>query len=151
MTFGRKFILGQKSDFFHQKYNACFSEKCFFERKKDQTPFLPQDNCGACFCLILIHRKALETLCLVTGLAQWAGTRIRPRSRIRRVPGSIPGTTESYFLSYFWGIFEYFGVCLGHIFGDFSDIFGHFLIFFGDVWECCGDLWGAFGIGLGEF
>ena len=45
--------------------------------EKQKLPFLPRDYCGALFCLILIHRKALETLCLVTGLAQWAGTRIR--------------------------------------------------------------------------
>ena len=95
------------------KHNACFSEKCFFEWTKNQTPFLPRDYCGVPFPLILIHRKALETLCLVTGLAQWAGTRIRSGSRIRRVPGSIPGATESDFVSYF----------LGDVW-IFSDIFG---------------------------
>ena len=100
-----------------------FQKSADFERTKTQTPFLPRDYCGACFCLILIHRKALETLCLVTGLAQWAGMRIRPRSRIRRVPGSIPGAAGSDCLSYFlensgpaWETFRM-------IFGRFSDIF----------------------------
>ena len=72
----------------------------------------------------------METLCLVTGLAQWAGTRIRPRSRIRRVPGSIPGTAGCDFVSYVWEIFEEFGSCVG----DFSDIFfGFSSDMFGDA------------------
>ena len=58
-------------------------------------------------------------------------------SRIRRVPGSIPGTAGSYLLSYFWEICEEFWVCLGHISGHFLDIFG-------DVWDIFSDTFWIF-------
>ena len=69
-------------------------------------------------------------------------------SRIRRVPGSIPGTAGSDCLSYCWEVFEEFGTCLGDISDDFRECFG---FCFEHVWECCGDLLGPFGIGLGVF
>ena len=59
--------------------------------------FLPRDYCGAFLSLILIHRRSLETRFLVTGLAQWAGTRTGAGGRGGRGPGSIPGPTETFF------------------------------------------------------
>ena len=85
----------------------------------------------------------METRFVVTGLAQWAGTRIRSGSRIRRVPGSIPGTAGSDLLSYFGEMFEEFGTSLGDMSDDFRMIFGH-------VWECCGDLLGPFAVICGR-
>ena len=83
----------------------------------------------------------METLFVVTGLAQWAGTRIRSGSRIRRVPGSIPGTRVICY-----HMFGAFFNILGDAWDKFSDIC---LDCFGHVWECFGDLLGPFGIGLG--
>ena len=97
--------------------------------------FLPWDYCGTFLSLILIHRRWLETLCLVTGLAQWAGTRIRSGSRIRRVPGSILGTAESDVLSYFcWCLLNMLGYIFWYFFSDIS----------GDVWDTCSDICGTF-------
>ena len=64
-------------------------------------------------------------------------------SRIRRVPGSIPGATESDFLSYFWEISEDFGVCSGHIFGHFSDIFGDVWDIFSEIFRTFSDMFGT--------
>ena len=62
-------------------------------------------------------------------------------SRIRRVPGSIPGATESDFRSYVLKIFEEFGVCLGRIFGHFSEMFGTcFRTYFGHVWDIVSEI-----------
>ena len=68
-----------------------FQKSAFLSGKKPKLPFLPRDYCGAFLSLILIHRKALETLCLVTGLAQWAGTRIRSGREGREGPGFDSG------------------------------------------------------------
>ena len=83
-------------------------------------------------------------------------------SRIRRVPGSIPGATGSGFVSYFlefrriWGMFGthvrtfvgHFRRCLGHVFGICSDIFGHVVgrvsDIFGHVWDMFSDMFGTF-------
>ena len=77
----------------------------------------------------------------MTGLAQWAGTRIRSGSQIRSVPGSIPGTAGSDFLSYVGEICEEFGTCLGDISEDFQTFFGFCSDMFGNaVGTFCGHL-----------
>ena len=124
-----------------------FRKVLFWVSKKPKSPFLPRDYCGAFLSLILIHRRSLETLFVVTGLAQWAGTRIRSGSRIQRIPGSIPGTAGSDCLSYCWEIFEEFGTCLGDMSDEFRTCFG---LFFGHVWECCGDLLRSFAVICGQ-
>ena len=63
-------------------------------------------------------------------------------SRIRRVPGSIPGTAGSDFVSYSLECVEEFGTCLGDIsddcrtfFGFVSDMFGNAV---GTFWDHLG-------------
>ena len=72
-------------------------ESAFLSFEKAQVTVLPRDYYGAFLSLILIHRKALETRFVVTGLAQWAGSRTGAGGRGGRGPGSIPGPTETVF------------------------------------------------------
>ena len=42
----------------------------------------------------------------------------------REGAGFDSGCDRELFVSYFWKMFEEFGTCLGHSFGDLSNIFG---------------------------
>ena len=70
-------------------------------------------------------------------------------SRIRRIPGSIPGTAGSDCLPYFLEIFEEFGTCLGDMSDDFWMLFTHFRTVFRFVADMFGDALGTFWDHLG--
>ena len=101
--------------------------------EKTETPFLPRDYCGALSSLILIHRRWLETRFVVTGLAQWAGTRKGAgvgsggyRVRFRARPRVIYCRISDSFLKnfgYVWDTFPEIVRTCSDDFRTFSDFF----------------------------
>ena len=127
----------------------CKSKIMFLKNAFSATILLPD-----VFSPIMIHRKSLETLFLVTGLAQWAGPRTGPgvgsggyRVRFQAQPRLFVsffhlGTCVDMFGELVWTL-------VGHVFDIFWTLFGHASTFSGHVWEGFGDLLGQFRISWG--
>ena len=125
-----------------------FQKSVSLVSKKPKSPFLPRDYCGAFLSLILIHRKALETRFVVTGLAQWGwtrtgagvgsgGYRVRFRARPRVIRYRICVGFWNMF-GYMWDIVR---TISGHAWGTFCghllDMFGTLLGHVSDIFRTC--------------